>query len=472
MASRGRGMTPVRTGWVVAALVCLPTGVLAVEAASAAQGQALYYGSAAFNAEPRAAGAPLPRGEAACVKCHGALGQGRSEGAVSAPDIRWPALTARGLDAAALQRALRDGLLRDGRPLAAAMPRYALQASEWRALFAYWQQLGQESAAVSGVDDGELRLGIRLAGLPSPGARLQVQQGVQQAFDQVNAAGGVHGRQLRLLRWDSDSAPPAVLALVASMPEPQWREQLARRRLPSLAALSIERSDVAGDDWTVPLLPSLQQQIRLGVQAVQDAGRGCTVWVLDPHGLARDEAAALPPAPPAPTAATPWAAEGVCLLSLASATETTTWLSRAQRVGASIARVVELDLLRGRDVAEPTNEPITDESAALSQVRTAMPPVRQWVTPTPLALLEHARSQQRSTWQELGAAAAAASIEALARAGRVLQPELVLEHFRGLTGYEPIAGAPIVLGRTRSHAWEAALWSATAPEAIITGRTP
>ena len=81
------------------------------------------------------------------------------------------------------------------------------------------------------------------------------------------------------------------------------------------------------------------------------------------------------------------------------------------------------------------------------------------VLPTPRAVVVQAQSGSRTLWSVLGEAAARAGVEALARSGRVLQPEHVLDRFRSLGGFEPVAGAPLAVGRTHSHGWSPGRWS-------------
>jgi hypothetical protein len=83
------------------------------------------------------------------------------------------------------------------------------------------------------------------------------------------------------------------------------------------------------------------------------------------------------------------------------------------------------------------------------------------VLPMPLALAAHANQLDQSIWRSLGEAAGLSVIEALARSGRRLQPEIVLAAMRGLTGFSPLVDAPLVWSGSRNHGWKPALWTAS-----------
>ncbi len=239
--------------------------------AAAALGQGLYYGTRSFSQAPQVAGAAMPMSDSACVRCHGALGEGGRESNLAAP-----ALVARGGTAAAGDAnarrgtthaptpqpawadALTQGVGGEGRALSQVMPRYALTAAERNALLAFMPWLGRADTPVRGVGATELRLGLALDGISGSAAREQVEAGLRSVLQQVNENGGVHGRQLRLLPVvDADAD---VMALVGSAPGAVLRERLAAERLPNLASLALEPDDARPTDWTVPLLPSLRQQ--------------------------------------------------------------------------------------------------------------------------------------------------------------------------------------------------------------------
>ncbi|MCA0243581.1 MAG: hypothetical protein LCI02_22310 [Proteobacteria bacterium] len=417
----------------------------------AARGRDLYFGSTAFAVAPQVAGASMPAAYAACARCHGLAGEGSREASSLAPDIRAPALRLRHTahPEQALALALQAGANARGEPLAPPMPRYQPSAAELRALQAFWPWLGDENQPVRGVEPGVLRLGLVLDGLALDGparaaVQARVRSGVLQEFSRANAQGGVHGRRLELVLLAGDAADATVLALVASAPPAAWRERLGALRLPSVAALDMAPTDAAPGDWQLPLLPSLQQQAQAALRALQatqaeqaSAAQDCVRWWYDPlqslHGpVPAGWHTALEPPPLAPGTPLCWAA-------LASAADVDALRARLSGQGIRLVRLVELASQR----AQPLDQP------GLSH---------ELVLPVPPALAGEAARQGVSMWQLLGQAAARSLIEALARSGRAPQPEALLAQFRGLTGFEPVAGAALSIGRTQGHGWRPTVW--------------
>lgn len=141
-------------------------------AAPADDGRELYErgiaSGASLSARTGADGGWVLRGAAvACANCHGLAGTGGGEGYLRAPDLRWPQWSspdARQHVAARerLARALRHGVGGDGRPLAAAMPRFDLDEAGLEALAAHLKRLATEGGpagrprlAILQLDDGQ-----------------------------------------------------------------------------------------------------------------------------------------------------------------------------------------------------------------------------------------------------------------------------------------------------------------------------
>ena len=83
--------------------------------------------------------------------------------------------------------------------------------------------LGQESSvnsAVRGVTDSEIRFGIS-APLTGPAKELgqHMKQGIEAAFNVVNAKGGLYGRQLRLIAADDGYEPTRTAAAMKQLYE-------------------------------------------------------------------------------------------------------------------------------------------------------------------------------------------------------------------------------------------------------------
>jgi len=204
-----------------------------------------------------AGGTRLPGSAASCAGCHGRDGSGRSEGGVSAPDIRWPTLTQSGTrdldagrsakpyDEAALVRAITRGLDSSGNSLAAAMPRFELYGEDLEALTTYLKQLHLQRDP--GISEKQVVIGTVL---PLTGAAekqgLALRTLLQNSIDAINAKGGLHGRTLMLEAEDAEGKNvqqriPAlgerVLAIVtpyAPQLQAELRE-LARQQVPVVA---------------------------------------------------------------------------------------------------------------------------------------------------------------------------------------------------------------------------------------------
>ncbi|MFD1794529.1 cytochrome c [Paracoccus aurantiacus] len=156
----------------------------------AAQGRAIFHDGAGLV--PIVAGRALPRmeGRMPCAGCHGSDGQGGTEGGAGrAPAIRWSVLSnppAGGVayDAAALGKAIREGIAADGRTLQ--MPHFDVSDSQVGDIRAYLGMLDQiETQGISGES-------IALI-LPAPQSAAQAAGAAISAF---NAEGGSYGRRV------------------------------------------------------------------------------------------------------------------------------------------------------------------------------------------------------------------------------------------------------------------------------------
>ena len=444
------------------ALVLLACASLAARAAGVSAGlervelgRALYFGTQAFAAPPRVGGAPLPADAAACVRCHGALGAGSREGARSAPAIARPATA----DSRAWIEAALAGQGRGGRRLDATMPRYTLTEYEQDALAAYAPLLGSANDVVRGVGDTEIRLGVPPITGQAGTSAAQLRAGIETAFARANAHGGVNGRMLRTVSVDAATTMVSVFALVGEIGPIELNEPaLAGARLPSLAALGLARDPVGRRSWVVPLLPDLREQAALLVRtlAARAVELDCTAWLLDPAALTEAgeverlglrHHASLPAALAAPRPAR------LCVGSLASAAASGSLLEALRRDRTPVLAVVTL--------------------AAFGPVLADSWHNAAWqVLPAPAAVMRHAHSTGVGLWSSLGEAAGQVVVEALARSGRLLQPEVVLATFRELTGYAPLDGAPLAFGRNRTHGWLPSLWAPSNDAQMATGLPP
>jgi mono/diheme cytochrome c family protein len=116
-----------------------------------------------------------------CASCHGSDGTGRTEGGVSAPDIRWDTLL-RKYDERGILRAITLGT-----HLSPVMPRYHLWREDAADLIAYLQRLG--TLHDPGLTDDTITIGV-LVSIPV------MRAAVEQWAAAVNARGGIYTRRL------------------------------------------------------------------------------------------------------------------------------------------------------------------------------------------------------------------------------------------------------------------------------------
>jgi len=206
-------------------IVFAAAAALAARAADSAElGRRLFQDGRRPDGTPLAAVAgaanlPLPAGFVACARCHGSDARGRTEGGVTAGDIRAGTLTTPyavaleggrlrpTYDAASFAVALTRGLDPAGQPLPAAMPRYTLSRDEAAALFAYLGRI--DAASTAGVDATTLRIGFLPADDPALAAATE--RVLQSRFAELNAQGGIFRRRLVLV---SHPAPADVLVIL------------------------------------------------------------------------------------------------------------------------------------------------------------------------------------------------------------------------------------------------------------------
>lgn len=217
----------------------------------------------------------------ACSGCHGRAGEGRREGGTLAADIRFGRLRAAGYDAGAFCRAVREGQGPGERPLARAMPRYALEEAECAALWEHLRRLEQELPP--GVDAGEIRIGVSL-GEPTP-ARLAWREALRGELEAANARGGVYGRRLRLaesgetaaLRVLVDGEPPAGATageLLVSAPSPRGEsaEEIWQVETPLEEQLRLIAADAGAWRVAIGAGAEAQEAASLFADVAADAG--------------------------------------------------------------------------------------------------------------------------------------------------------------------------------------------------------
>jgi mono/diheme cytochrome c family protein len=419
-----------------------------VPASLVEQGRALYFGTQPFSKVPQIAGANLPAGASACVSCHGALGAGTREGVQAAPNItlRTSAESNKWLVAALQSKTLMN------RALNTSMPRYLLNPEEQAALAAYAPLLGSAADTVRGVSSNEIVLGVYVPENANAQASANILAGATLAFARANSQGGVHGRKLRAIAVHSPEDAQSVFALVGSLHQDNALEQtLAAQRLPSLAALTLSLEGVKASGWTAPLLPSLQEQTRLmvGTLNAKATELDCTPWLVDTLQVLHADDPALG------------------AVQRFTSAEAATLAARPERLclGIVMGQASGTRLLKSlTDNDKPL--PLLISVAALGRLYArSTSTLHLQILPTPLAVASHANATGQSLWISLGEAAGQAVVEALARSGSRLQPEIALGKLRELSGYAPLKDAPLAWSRTRPHGWPPTIW--IAPDELV-----
>ena len=163
---------------------------------------------------------PVPAEIIPCKNCHGADGRGADDYTGVAPlNINWYAMALSGphqhskrshapFDEQSVARSITDGLDPDGNALDVSMPRYNISADDMADLIAYLKVMDSQSDP--GVTSTSVRLGTVL---PMEGRHAALGRAMHDVidayFDTVNAAGGVHGRELELVvgSWGANDDP-------------------------------------------------------------------------------------------------------------------------------------------------------------------------------------------------------------------------------------------------------------------------
>ena len=137
---------------------------------------------------------PARQGQA-CAACHGASGEGGSEGGVAAPPLdRFTAMEP-GAAERRVQRALKDHRGADGRSLGLAMPYYRMSPRDLAALVTYLRSLPHSPAP--GVDTSTITIDVVTQGSPLSDAGLAVLSSVLDQAAAEAAHGGLFGRTIR-----------------------------------------------------------------------------------------------------------------------------------------------------------------------------------------------------------------------------------------------------------------------------------
>ena len=158
-----------------------------------------------------AGGTEMGAGIFACATCHGADGRGVPEGGVEPSDLRWETLqkvimTGRKrprYDDARLARAIREGVDSAGNTLSPVMPHFRMADEDLADLVSYLKRLGDEPQPGLAADSVTVTTA-------APGMARSV---IEAYFKDVNAAGGIFGRTLKL----ADVPPKDAFAVIGAV---------------------------------------------------------------------------------------------------------------------------------------------------------------------------------------------------------------------------------------------------------------
>jgi ABC-type branched-subunit amino acid transport system substrate-binding protein len=165
----------------------------------------------------------VPPSTVTCAGCHGARGEGKTEGGVTAGNLTWANLikpyghthpTGRKhgpFDEASFARALSDGVDPVGNQMLAAMPRFRMSPEDLADLIAYVKRI--EDDRDPGVTDTTLRVGTLL---PSAGTLAETGASMRDVlaafFEELNAKGGIYNRRVELQVADTGVGQTAAAA--------------------------------------------------------------------------------------------------------------------------------------------------------------------------------------------------------------------------------------------------------------------
>ena len=151
----------------------------------------------------------VPASTLTCAGCHGARGEGKTEGGVTAGNLVWSNLTKsyghthdngrkhNAFTEASFIRALTGGVDPAGNKLAVAMPAYRMPQQDMADLIAYLKRI--ETDLDPGVSDDKIVIGTLLPEKNALTGLAQSMEDVLQAyFAEVNSRGGIFNRKIEL----------------------------------------------------------------------------------------------------------------------------------------------------------------------------------------------------------------------------------------------------------------------------------
>jgi ABC-type branched-subunit amino acid transport system substrate-binding protein len=165
----------------------------------------------------------VPASTMTCAGCHGARGEGKTEGGVTAGNLTWANLTKPyghthptgrrhgPFDEASFVRALAEGRDSSRNVMLAAMPRYSFSAEDAADLVAYLKRIEEDNDP--GLTDAAVRVGTLLPATgPLAGTGAAMRDVLAAFFAELNAGGGVFGRRVELSPAETGADAAATVA--------------------------------------------------------------------------------------------------------------------------------------------------------------------------------------------------------------------------------------------------------------------
>lgn len=230
----------------------------------------------------------VPASTLTCAGCHGAQGEGKTEGGVTAGALVWSHLTkpyghtddnARkhgAFSETSFIRALTSGLDPAGNKLAVAMPAYRMPQQDMADLIAYLKRI--DTDLDPGISDTNIVLGTLLPDKSALTGLAQAMEDVLQAyFAEINSHGGIYNRkiELRVLNGSAEATTANMKQLIDDSHVFAIVSGLTAGADDGVAALSREREvPFIGPSTLLPeralplnryifyLLPGLKEQAR------------------------------------------------------------------------------------------------------------------------------------------------------------------------------------------------------------------
>lgn len=230
----------------------------------------------------------VPATTLTCAGCHGARGEGKTEGGVTAGNISWSDLTKPyghahetgrrhpAFSETSFVRTVTAGIDPAGNKLSVAMPTYRMPMQDMSDLLAYLKRI--ETDFDPGVSETSIVIGTLLPDKTALTGLAQAMEGVLQAyFAEVNSRGGIYNRkiELRLMYGDTTSTIPNMKQLIEDEQVFAIVSGLTAGSEEGIAALSKDREvPFIGPSTLLPqrglpvnryvfyLLPGLKEQAR------------------------------------------------------------------------------------------------------------------------------------------------------------------------------------------------------------------